>query len=873
MSNIEKGTNYEVYIKNYLQNEENVSWLWKNIPEFDLRKANLLGDWNEFRLNRKELTTENPLIDTGCDVLLRSNEKYYIVQCKNYDNQNTVKISDLAGFYMTLCHYDLDGIVYYTSKLSKNLQSQKETNKVKFIRKPFNCENIKIEQNYTKLIDYAYDYQIEAYENIKNALKDKNRAILQLPCGLGKTLISMMVALNYDQVIILSPLKQYCIQNLARFKSEDKYKDYIGLIIDSDETRDIKYISNFIKNNKKIILSVCYKSSDILFEVLNLMKNSIIIVDEFHNITKNDLLRLKENAMSNILFSDSKILFMSATPRIFQLDEEDDELNSEIFGEIEYIYNMGDAIRNNKICDYEVYVPDIFTNNAKFITDINDEVDLKSLDNNLVTKANFLMRAMLETGARKCILYARTQDESHRFKEILTKLNEYFYVDMTIETILSQDKKSERERKIQTFTTFNGFSILINVEILNECIDIKECDSVYITYPSQSKIRNIQRICRANRKDSNNINKVSKIFLWTDEYNEMVDTISHLKEFDNSFMLEKVKILALNNNDFQILNRIQHEKKYETLDNFIINVKHVLTWDQKFDLLIKYIKEHGIPPSANCDNPFIKNLGVFWQKQNYAFKNKTKMMQYPKYTQIWQKFMTDYPQNFLNNEEKWLNKLNKVKKYVEDHNNAPSRYSKDPVEKELGLWFAMQKENCRRNIKMFMHENIITIWKNFIEEHKKHFMTNIEVWYDRFDELNNYIMENGKLPVHKRNEKQSLGLWIQTQNKNYKQKTQIMANSEFYDIWTDFLYKNSEFFMTNEELWYSNLLKLTSYINEFNKLPDKRSLEKDERSLYDWLSHQNQNLKKNTNIMRNNQFVKNDFEKFLQEYKFVKNNF
>ena len=867
MSNIEKGTNYEVYIKNFLQNEDKISWLWKNIPEFELRKAKLLGDWNEYRLNRKELTTENPLIDTGCDVLLKSNEKYYVVQCKNYDNQNTVKICDLAGFYMTLCHYDLDGIVYYTSKLSKNLQLQKETDKVKFIRKPFECENLKIEQNYTKLIDYAYDYQIEAYENIKNAFQEKNRAILQLPCGLGKTLISMMVGLNYDQVIILSPLKQYCIQNLARFKSEDKYKDYNGLIIDSDETRDIKYISNFIKSNKKIILSVCYKSSDILFEVLDLLKNSIIIVDEFHNITKNDLLGLKENAMSNILFSDSKILFMSATPRIFQLDEEDDELNSEIFGEIEYIYNMGDAIRNNKICDYEVYVPDIFTNNSKFITDINDEVDIKNLDNNLVTKANFLMRAMLETGARKCILYARTQDESHSFKEIFTKLNKYFYVDMTIETILSQDKKSERERKIQTFTTFNGFSILINVEILNECIDIKECDSVYITYPSQSKIRNIQRICRANRKNSNNINKVSKIFLWTDEYNEMVDTISHLKEFDNSFMLEKVKILSLNNNDFQILNRTQHEKKYETLDNFIINVKHVLTWEQKFDLLVQYIKEHGNPPSLGSENSNIKKLAKWYQNQKASYEHKTKMMQYPKYTQIWQKFMTDYPQNFLNNEEKWLNKLNKVKKYVEDHNNAPSRYSKDPDEKELGLWFAMQKENCRRNIKMFAHENIIAIWKKFIEDHKKHFMTNIEVWHDRFDELNNYINEHGKAPVHKRNEKQSLGLWVQTQNKNYKQKTQIMSNPEFYNIWSDFLYKNSELFMTNEELWYANLLKLTGFINEFHKLPDKRSLEKNERSLYDWLSHQRQNLKKNTNIIRSNQFVKNDFEKFLCEYK------
>ena len=39
MSNIEKGTNYEVYIKNFLENENSISWLWKNIPEFDLMKG------------------------------------------------------------------------------------------------------------------------------------------------------------------------------------------------------------------------------------------------------------------------------------------------------------------------------------------------------------------------------------------------------------------------------------------------------------------------------------------------------------------------------------------------------------------------------------------------------------------------------------------------------------------------------------------------------------------------------------------------------------------------------------------------------------------------------------------------------------------
>ena len=55
LSNAEKGTSYEIHIKNYLekQNPNNFYWLWKDIPELELRKSNILGDWNIFRFIRK----------------------------------------------------------------------------------------------------------------------------------------------------------------------------------------------------------------------------------------------------------------------------------------------------------------------------------------------------------------------------------------------------------------------------------------------------------------------------------------------------------------------------------------------------------------------------------------------------------------------------------------------------------------------------------------------------------------------------------------------------------------------------------------------------------------------------------------------------
>lgn len=343
----------------------------------------------------------------------------------------------------------------------------------------------------------------------------------------------MMVGLNYEQIIIVSPLKQYCIQNLDRFKSEIKYKDYEGLIIDSDGTRDITEIENFLDKNKKVILSICYKSCDLLIEILGKLTNYIIIIDEFHNITANDLTGVKENGLYEIFLSNSKILFMSATPRMFNIeindDNESETFDNSIFGNIEYSYNMGDAIKTNKICNYEIYVPEIGLNYQYFLDEIDKEVNIQNISNEILNKSNYIIRGMLETGAKKCILYTQTHQEAYDYVKTLTDMNKYFEIDLSVDTILSDDAKNNRAAKIDKFTRFTGYCILINVQILNECIDIKECDSIFITYPSQSKIRNIQRICRANRKDPNNKQKISKIFLWMNEYDEIVDIITHLK--------------------------------------------------------------------------------------------------------------------------------------------------------------------------------------------------------------------------------------------------------------------------------------------------------------------------------------------------------
>ncbi|MCJ7812662.1 hypothetical protein MUP95_04995, partial [bacterium] len=62
-------------------------------------------------------------------------------------------------------------------------------------------------------------------------------------------------------------------------------------------------------------------------------------------------------------------LFVSATPRLYQ-DETCSINNFEITGQIEYSYDYGLAIKNEYICDYEIFIPDISVKNIDQIQNV-----------------------------------------------------------------------------------------------------------------------------------------------------------------------------------------------------------------------------------------------------------------------------------------------------------------------------------------------------------------------------------------------------------------------------------------------------------------------------------------------------------------------
>lgn len=871
-----KGDTYEYSVRNLFSKTETI-WLWQEVPESVLRKIGYIGDWNEYRINKRTNKINN-LPDLGCDLILFSNNKYCCIQCKNYESRN-VTLNDLGTFYFLIYKYNLIGKVFYSKSISRNILDHKNIkiisdgyafdDKIQYIKQPLiNLKyNFPMNKLNEKLLNNPYYYQVDAY----NELKNKNRTILQLPCGMGKTLIGIMLAKDYKQIIILSPLKAHAKQNLNRYQNE--LSNYNGLLVNSDNigTRNTIKIKNFIHRNDDIILSFTYQSCDILIDIIKLLNNYIIIIDEFHNLSYNEITTYTplSNLLNNIEY---KILFMSATPRLYD-DDENEIINYKIFGNIDYSFDMGKAIKENYICDYNIYLPDIskkiIETGVKEIFNINDF----TADEQIIIKAKYILRASYEIGNKKCIIYLSSHDECNKFVSILNKLNrDYFYNnDIFIDTIISDTSDNKRDEIINTFKQHNGKAFICSIRILDECIDIVECDSIFITKPSENKTRNIQRLCRANRKDFNNPNKISSIYLWCDEWKDCVHMIQHLKDYESSFSVDKVKIFDHTSTKNLCEKSRNNKVDYTVLDNLIIGIKKSPDWVERLDQVKKYINENKKRPSITDKNLEIKSLGIWLSNQTSHLKRNEYTMTNSIIKESWLKFIEEYKQYFNTTEEIWLENYNKLLSYLDKNNKRPSSKSKDKKIKFLGKWLVQQQINFKNNK---FSKNQLSIWNNFVNKYKIYLEYDKESleekWVNKLNEVKLYIDKNKTKPSRTSTNKEikSLGIWINRQQNNYRDKKCIMKIEHIRTLWDKFIDDYQEYFLSNEEQWYINIDKLKNYIDIYKSRPSSRNEDREIHLLASWYDEQNKIYSKELGIMKDIK-IRTVWSIFLENYKHI----
>ena len=535
-----KGDLYEIQIRDYvINNLDKPCYLWSHTPENLLIENGIIGSHNDSRLMRKQ-KCENKLPDTGVDAIqIEKDNNCSFIQCKN-GYKRGVTMKDLAGFYGWIAALDkLDGYVYYTNKLSENVRCMPPNKRIHYVKQAF-VDNAPKNDNNNFIVDQdKLVYQTVAKQSVIEHFKTNNRCIMTLPCGTGKTYISYLISQEYKQIVIISPLKQFAKQNLDRFV-EYGY-DGKTLLIDSDGERDEKIIKKFIQTNKEFIMSSTFCSIDVIYKCSKYMKDALFIVDEFHNLSKTNISD-DDDDFYKLLSSNKRIMFMSATPRVYEVEDSDDDYNMEMFGKIVYKMSFSEAIEKKYITDYKIWLPSVSEDNSK----LEKEISIYKIDKVIQTKCMFLFSCMLNNGSRKCIIYCENVADIELMKSAINKLNEFYYLDIEMNKITADDSACNRTDRLKYFEKSKKIQLLFGVRILDEAIDIPSCDSIFITYPTKSKIRTIQRLCRCIRTDKNNKFKIGNVFLWCDEYNDILEILSGIKEYDELFK-DKINV---NENNF-----------------------------------------------------------------------------------------------------------------------------------------------------------------------------------------------------------------------------------------------------------------------------------------------------------------------------------
>lgn len=401
-------------------------------------------------------------------------------------------------------------------------------------------------------------------------------------------------------------LKSKCIIS-STFKSAE---DIIFQLFVDEENSDSEESDNEISNESDSEDSDSENEEDNIYTSKYDLSNSVLIVDEAHNLINN-------NKLIKIIKSFPKVLLMTATPPS-QMEE--------IVGcDTIYNYSIGDAVSNKYICDHRFYLPMI----KEKVIDIVKPTELTKLDDDLCKKGLFVINGMLKTGSRKCIVYMSSIDECTKFCTTLKQIiDKYHALPYWTNSITSDVSSKQRESLLSDFQKdeyrLDTLKFLCSVRILDEGVDIIKCDSVFITKigDNDNDIRIVQRICRANRIDKNNVNKIASCFLWCDDTNKAVAMLQLLKENDINFH-KKISIINSNYDDEHKVECIEKVKECNIEFAKFIDVKCVSfqeIWNMKKNLLFEFCNENErcIKIHEKCEK---YNIGEWFKTQKKKIIN------------------------------------------------------------------------------------------------------------------------------------------------------------------------------------------------------------------------------------------------------------
>ena len=334
--------------------------------------------------------------------------------------------------------------------------------------------------------------------------------ILEMPCGIGKTAIcGHYLREQYSSssrcIVFVSPLRIHA--SAARDRLHEFLPSYTFELVDTDGSSAV----NIKQPTSPTFFTTTLMSVKSMFHL-----DADFIFDEAHHVRGDMIEKIK---------CKGQVLLMTATPSVLL------SCYKRIFK-----YTMREGIEDGLICDYKIILPVL---QIGIPDELSSYLDCKSETHEILKVCLFLASGMLLTGSSKCIVYCFRIQECALFTTMFTKVcEEYHGMEPYTAVMTAKTPQNERKQIIRDFKSTNQHAIVCSVNILNEGVDIPECDSICMTRAAMNEITAVQRLCRANRKVSNRVSKVAHCFIYSFESDTCVTMLSLLARSDPQFYLQ-----------------------------------------------------------------------------------------------------------------------------------------------------------------------------------------------------------------------------------------------------------------------------------------------------------------------------------------------
>jgi superfamily II DNA or RNA helicase len=364
--------------------------------------------------------------------------------------------------------------------------------------------------------------QFEIIEKVISHFSRERKGFLILPCGVGKTLISLwiMQRMKWSKILVGVPSCNLLVQWKNTFEELNYFKDGFKIVLIQQGVSETD-IAN-ISTHKRVIVITTYQSCNKLLA----QKFDVKICDEMHHLTSKDsTFSLQEERKTNLKFLVIETTFqlgLTATPRIVKEDLQQQQQQHhaiandtiESFGEAIVERGLRSAIDLKTICDYRINIYSTNSTHLKIFEDFNvyDEKDQR-----LFLTAYGMLHLILIGKCPNWLVCANTIEACRNLKtyvyQLLLEKTFACLKDEIYVNVFTSDLRADIQKTILQKFENSEKGILINVQCLAEGYSFTGLHGVAIAEPIHSKIRATQFLTRNLRLLPSEPDKIGTMFI------------------------------------------------------------------------------------------------------------------------------------------------------------------------------------------------------------------------------------------------------------------------------------------------------------------------------------------------------------------------